>query len=128
MVSPAYAASDEAPAGLSIELSSAEELPGTCRMSFLIRNGSALDIDQAVYETVLFSREGQVALMTLLDLKDLPAGRPRVRQFQFDGLECAEIGSVLINGAHACEGEGLAVGACIDGLELTTRTDVELLG
>ncbi|MFD0982728.1 hypothetical protein [Tropicimonas aquimaris] len=49
VIFPAIAASEDAPAGLSIELSSAEDLPGTCRMSFLILNGFAQDIDQAVY-------------------------------------------------------------------------------
>ena len=118
--------SDAEPAALSIELSAADDVGSACRMSFLVRNGTGGDISQAVYEMVLFGREGQVALMTLLDFQELPSGRPRVRQFQFDGLACADISRVLINGAETCDGP--AAGACIDGLELSTRTGTELIG
>ncbi len=112
--------------GLAIELSAADDVGSACRLSFLIQNGTGSDIDQAVYEMVLFGREGQVALMTLLDFKALPSGRPRVRQFQFDGMTCADVTRVLINGAQTCEAED--AGACIDRLELSTRIETELLG
>ena len=111
---------------LAIELSAADDVGGACRMSFLVQNGTGGDIAKAVYEMVLFGREGQVALMTLLDFQELPSGRPRVRQFQFQGLTCADISRVLINGAETCDGP--AAGACIDGLELSTRTGTELIG
>lgn len=112
--------------GLSIELSAADDVGSACRLSFLIQNGTGADIDQAVYEMVLFGREGQVALMTLLDFKALPSGRPRVRQFQFEGMACADVTRVLINGAQTCE--AVDAGVCIDRLELTTRIGTELLG
>lgn len=111
---------------LAIELSAADDVGSACRLSFLVQNGTGGDITQAVYEMVLFGREGQVALMTLLDFQELPSGRPRVRQFQFDGLACADISRVLINGADTCEAENS--GACIDALDLTTRTTTELIG
>lgn len=121
-------AEETATPGIAIELSATEDQDGACRMSFLIRNHHPQDIDGVVFETVLFSATGQVARMTLLDFEDLPTGRPRVRQFQFDGLGCAAISSVLINGADSCRGEGLIPGACDKGLVLSTRTDVELIG
>ena len=111
---------------LAIELSAADDVGSACRMSFLVQNGTGGDIAQAVYEMVLFGREGQVALMTLLDFQDLPMGRPRVRQFQFEGLACDDISRVLINGAQTCEGGD--ADACIDGLDLSTRTKTELIG
>ena len=111
---------------LGIELSAADDVGSACRLSFLVQNGTGGDIAQAVYEMVLFGRDGQVALMTLLDFQELPSGRPRVRQFQFEGLACADISRVLINGAETCAGAD--EGACIDGLELTTRTGTELIG
>ena len=120
------AAPADGPKGLSIELSAADDVGSACRMSFLVQNGTGGDISQAVYEMVLFGGEGQVALMTLLDFQELPSGRPRVRQFQFEGLACADISRVLINGAETCAGAD--EGACIDGLELTTRTGTELIG
>lgn len=126
---PAGAAgTGDPPAGVSIELSTAEDTEGACRLSFVIVNGLEADIASAVYEAVLFSGQGQVARMTLLDLQELPAGRPRVRQFRFEGLACGDIGRVLINGAHACTGAGLTPAACIVGLRLNSLSDMELVG
>lgn len=118
-------AQDDGP-GVAIELSAAETVGSACRMSFLITNGHNADIDQAVYEIVLFDKAGGVAQLTLLDFRDLPAGRPRVRQFQFDGMACADIPRVLINGADTCT--GVPDGGCIDNLNLSTRTGSELIG
>lgn len=116
------------PAGIAIELSTAEDQDGACRMSFVIRNHHPQDIDGVVFETVLFGASGQVARMTLLDFEDLPSGRPRVRQFQFDAMGCAAISSILINGSDSCLGDGLPPEACDNGLILSTQTDIELIG
>jgi len=114
--------------GVSIELSTAEMVGDACRLSFVVQNGHGQDIVSSVYETVLFSTAGQVAKLTLLDFQDLPAGRLRVRQFQFAGLACGEISRVLINGADTCEGDKLPDGACDKGLTLRSLTDMELIG
>ena len=123
---PAAKAEDTPAPSIAIELSAAEDIDGACRMSFLATNSSAADVDQAVYEVVLFGANGGVAQLTLLDFRDLPAGRPRVRQFQFAGMACGDIPRVLINGAATCN--GLPEGGCIDNLLLSTRTGTELIG
>ncbi len=122
---PAMAEEARAP-GISIELSAGEDVGSACRLSFLITNGHPAGIAQAVYEVVLFGPNGGVAQMTLLDFRDLPAGRPRVRQFQFDKLACADIPRILINGAETCA--GAPDGGCIDNLLVSTRTGTELIG
>jgi len=123
---PAAKAEDTPAPSIAIELSAAEDIDGACRMSFLATNSGAADVDQAVYEVVLFGTNGGVAQLTLLDFRDLPAGRPRVRQFQFAGMACRDIPRVLINGAATCS--GLPEGGCIDNLLLSTRTGTELIG
>lgn len=114
--------------GLQIELNDAADVDDTCRISFLVENRLGTDLSGAVFETVLFDASGAVERLTLFDMRNLPAGRPRVRQFQIDGVPCAGIGRILINGAQTCTGEGVAEGACMDSLTLTSRTDIELLG
>ncbi|MEQ8903125.1 MAG: hypothetical protein RID11_05110 [Roseovarius sp.] len=101
---------------------------GGCRLSFVIRNGLEADIDSLVTEAVLFDAEGQVATMTLFDFGTLPAGRPRVRQFDLAGQGCDGISGVLVNGIGTCEGEGLTPAVCLDGLRLSSETDVEVSG
>lgn len=115
-------------AHLSIELNAVETVEDACRISFLIQNGHDFDIDQAVFEAVLFNADGRVDRLTLFDFGALPAARPRVRQFVVPGLECAALGRLLINGVETCSGADVEGAACTKDLELRSRTDVEILG
>ncbi|WP_420003850.1 hypothetical protein [Arenibacterium sp. LLYu02] len=114
--------------GVQIELNALTEGEGGCRLSFLAQNASGQEISEAIYETVLFDRMGGVMLLTLFDFRDLPLDRPRVRQFDLGGVACAALGRVLINGASRCVVEGQDSAACTEGLTLSSRTDVEVLG
>ncbi|MEQ9259795.1 MAG: hypothetical protein RIG84_11920 [Roseovarius sp.] len=125
---PALAQDQSSAPHVSVELNAAEPGEGSCKLSFLIVNSHAEPIEKAVYETVLFNGNGQVERLTLFDFGELPAGRPRVRQFTVNGLACENLSQILINGAHECTAPGLAPEACEQGLELATRTDVELIG
>lgn len=128
MATPA-AAEDDPPAGtLRIELNAAQDVEGACRISFVAENRLGADIARAVFEAVLFDSDGVVERLTLFDFRDLPRGRPRVRQFQIDGQACASIGRILINGAQTCDGADLADGACTERLDLTSRTAIDLIG
>ncbi|MEM6618243.1 MAG: hypothetical protein AAF761_03820 [Pseudomonadota bacterium] len=121
---PAFA--EEEPAGVSLELNKLADAASGCTLTFLVSNGQAADIDQAVWEAVLFDRGGQVDRLTLFDFGELPAGRPRVRQFVVPDLTCGNLGQVLLNGVHACTApEGTA---CDTGLTLKSRTDADLNG
>nr|WP_261395655.1 hypothetical protein [Salipiger bermudensis] len=121
------AAQDSAPA-LTLELNAQEQVETGCKLSFLARNGHPTAIDKVVYETVLFDTTGQVERLTLFDFGTLPAGKPRLRQFVVPGLQCDGLGQILINGASTCEAGELGASACIEGLGLTSRTDVEMMG
>ena len=106
---------------LSLTLAGATEAEGACRLSFLAENGLGSDLDELVVEAVIFTRAGAVERLLLLDFRDLPAGKPRVRQFDLAGLRCAALGQVLINGVETCEGADEA--ACADALETGSRVD-----
>jgi len=115
-------------AHLSIELNAVDPVDDACRISFLIQNGHPFDIEQAVYEAVLFDSEGRVDRLTLFDFGTLPAARPRVRQFVVPGLACESLGRLLINGVETCTGPEVTGAACTKDLELQSRTDVEIIG
>lgn len=118
------AAQDTAP--LSIELNAQEQTDQGCKLSFLARNATGADINAAVFETVLFDTNGQVDRLTLFDFAALPANKPRLRQFVVPGLQCDALGQVLINGIATCEAD--AGEQVCDGLTLSSRTGVEMLG
>ncbi|MCL3883376.1 hypothetical protein [Marivita sp. GX14005] len=113
---------------LAVELNAADDGDDACRLSFLVENSLGADLDEAVFETVIFDATGAVDRLTLFDMRDLPEGRPCVRQFLIDGIACTGIGRILINGAQSCSGAGLPEGACTDNLNLSSRTGIELLG
>ena len=118
-------AANVAPA-LSVELNTATQIEGACQLTFLAT--SPQSIDQLVLETVLITRDGAVDRLTLFDLRDIPAARPRVRQFNVPQLTCDDLGQVLINGVATCDGAGLTPAICAAALTLTTRTDIEVSG
>ncbi|MHA3916078.1 hypothetical protein [Halovulum sp. GXIMD14793] len=123
----AIAQSEDTP-HVSVELNASDPVDTGCRISFVIQNSHATDIEKAVYEAVLFDTEGRVDRLTLFDFGNLPSNRPRVRQFVVPDLNCADLGRLLINGSETCDGAGLAPDACTRGLELKSRTKTEVIG
>lgn len=119
---------EESRQGVFLELNSMSAGKAGCLLSFVAQNGSETSIDRIVFETVLFTTEGRVAQLTLLDFGPLPPSVPRVRQFEFPGTSCQSIGRVLINGTQTCESGGAGGGACSAPLSLTSKTDAELIG
>ncbi len=117
-----------APPQLSIELNAVDTIGESCRLTFLLTNSMATDIDKFVAETVLFSDQGTVELLTLFDFAALPKGRARVRQFQVPDVSCDRLGMVLFNGADTCDGTDHTATSCTAALRLTSRTKIELAG
>lgn len=119
---------EEADASLFLELNNAQNDGDACRLTFLVRNETGISIDQAVFETVIFDTAGGVVNLSLFDFRDLPAQRPRVRQFQLPKMTCEAVGRMLINGANTCVVNGSENTICDEGLSLSSRLSVELLG
>ncbi len=108
---------------LDIELNAAQDREGGCRMSFVAMNGLGSDLSELVLEAVIFTPDGGVDRLALLDFQDLPQARPRVRQFDLPDLPCAQVGQVLINAVNACSGPGLTPEICSAAITLRSRLD-----
>ncbi len=124
---PAATPASASPA-LKVELNAADTTEANCKLTFLITNELSAPLDKAVYETVLFDREGTVNRLTLFDFGELPVGRPRVRQFVVPQTTCENLGRILFNGARSCDGAGIEAGTCESALAPATRTEIEVLG
>jgi hypothetical protein len=118
------AISQEADGRLSIELNRIDPLDGACRLTFLVENGLGEDIDGLSLETVLIDANGRVERLTLFEFGVLPNATPRVRQIDIGGVSCDALARVLINGVAACS----AGAACAEALDLSSRTDIEVIG
>lgn len=113
---PPARATEPAPS-LTLELNSLQPTDKGCRFTFVVTNGLGAALDGATYELVLFDAKGMVSRMTLVEFADLPDGKTKVRQFDFPGVECGDLGRVLINDATECRGVGIEPATCIRALE-----------
>lgn len=127
LAGPAFSQDEPAPS-LSLELNALQQQDDACRIIFLAENRLGTDLSALSFETVLIDTDGVVDRLTLFDFQTLPESRTRVRQFDLDQTQCESIGRILINGAAACDGEGLTGTECIDALTLSSKTDAEIAG
>lgn len=118
---------DKAPR-LSLELNTIYDVESACRLTFVTRNQTGTTIDSAVFEAVIFDKSAGVASLSLFDFRDLPADKPRVRQFDVTDMVCDNIGQVLINGASSCVIDGIDSQVCNTALTVNSRISVEMLG
>jgi hypothetical protein len=118
------AAAAAAPA-LLVELNAMQPIDNGCRFTFLTRNGLGGQLESAAFELVLFDKAGLVSRLTIVDFKDLPDGKTKVRQFDFAGIDCADVSRVLVNDATQCVGDGIEPEACIAHLKTETRSQTE---
>ncbi len=128
LAAPAVPASAQQGGGgsLTLQLDSLAPAGAACRVTLVAANGLGGDIAKVAYEFVFFDRDGRVELLTVLDLRDLPAGRTRVRQFDLPGIDCAGVSRLLVNDAKACDGAGIDAGACLARLETTSKAGIPL--
>lgn len=124
----AQAQTNETNSGILVELNTTKQVDGGCQLTFVTSSDYDEGVTKVVFETVLFDTEGSVQLLTLFDFGAIPAGRPRVRQFIVPQTSCESLGQILINGVSTCNVPGVPETACADGLQLDSRTDVEMIG
>lgn len=108
---------------LSLELNAVAEQDSGCRITFVATNTLGADISALVVEAVIFTPDGLVDRLALLDFQTLPQTRPRVRQFDLPGLACDRIGQVLINAVGTCTATGVEPATCAAAMTVSTRID-----
>ncbi|ESX16063.1 hypothetical protein NKH34_19015 [Mesorhizobium sp. M1148] len=118
---PAWAQSAPAPQ-LSLELNAVQPSDKGCRLTFVVNNALGADLSKAAFEIALFNEAGIVDRLSVLDFKDLPAGKTKVIRFDLAGTECTKLSRVLINSATECA--GVKPGACMRGLKTQTKTGI----
>ena len=110
---------------LLLDLNALQSSNGGCRLTFVVSNGLPTPIDRAAFEMALFDKEGVVDRLTVLDFKDLPAGKTKVSRFDLSGTDCANISRVLVNDATACAGAGTDAKACMSSLKTESKSGVQ---
>ncbi len=119
----AWAQSAPAPA-LDLELNAAQPSEKGCRLTFVVTNTLGADLSKAAFEIALFNTADVVDRLTVLDFKDLPAGKTKVTRFDLAGADCGKLSRVLINSATECAGSGIEPTACMRALKTSTKTAI----
>ena len=108
--------------GLNVELNALAPSERGCLFTFVAGNEMAQSLNKVSFEFVVFNEKGTVERMVVLDFRDLPQGKTKVRQFDLPGTKCDSVKRLLINDAPVCEGEGVTDGACMAGIVTRSNT------
>jgi hypothetical protein len=119
---PAFAQEATAPkAGkIDVELNALTSSQKGCMMTFVAQNDLAMPINKISLELAFFNQSSTVDRITVLDFRDLPIGKKRVRQFDMPNVKCESVSRVIVNDAPVCDGP--AAGECMKGL--VTRSQI----
>jgi hypothetical protein len=119
------ALAQEAKPSLLLELNGVQASEKGCRLTFLVKNDLGAELSRAAFEVALFNELGVVDRLTVLDFKELPAGKTKVTRFELAGTDCAKVTRVLINSATECQGAGIEPAACMRQLATSSKAGIE---
>jgi hypothetical protein len=105
---------------LNVELNALTPSAKGCMMTFVAENDMASPINKISFELAFFNDKSTVDKLTVLDFRDLPVGKKRVRQFDMPNVKCEAVTRVIINDTPICDGP--AAGECKTAL--TTRSQI----
>lgn len=95
-------------------------------MTFVALNKLSAAINKVSFELAFFNGKHAVDRITVLDFRDLPQGKKRVRQFDMPNVKCESVTRILINDTPVCDGP--VVGECMKGLVTRSQTSVPFEG
>ena len=122
----AYAQDAAAASKLDVELNALTPSQKGCMMTFVAENNLATPINKISFELAFFNDKNAVDKITVLDFRDLPQGKKRVRQFDMPNVKCESVTRILINDTAVCDGP--AAGECVKGLVTRSQISVPFEG
>ncbi|ARQ59563.1 UNVERIFIED_ORG: hypothetical protein GGE64_002223 [Rhizobium etli] len=109
-------------ASLNVELNALAPSQKGCMMTFVALNQLPAAINKVSFELAFFNDKNAVDRITVLDFRDLPQGKKRVRQFDMPNVKCESVTRILINDTPVCDGP--AAGGCMK--DLVTRSQISV--
>jgi hypothetical protein len=111
---------------LNVELNALAPSQKGCMMTFVAENDLASAINKISFELAFFNEKNTVDRITVLDFRDLPVGKKRVRQFDMPNVKCESVSRIIINDTPVCDGPG--AGECMKGLVTRSQISVPFEG
>ncbi len=113
-------------AGLKLELNRLQPQPEACRTYLLFGNEMNVGFTKLVLDFVFFDSDGIIARRSLVNAAPLPADKTVVKIFDVAGIDCANLGRVLLNSVQACDTDGDAIEDCLSIVTLSSRAEATL--
>ena len=111
---------------LTVELNALAPSQKGCMMTFVAENDMATPINKISFELAFFNEKNAVDRVSVLDFRDLPLSKKRVRQFDMPGVKCETVSRIIINDTPVCDGP--AAGECKAALTTRSQTSVPFEG
>lgn len=102
---------------LSIQLNKLEPDGEDCRAYIVLENAADRHYESLRLDLVLFDADGIVARRLAVQAAPLAAGKTSVKVFGIDGLDCGDIGRVLLNDVLECKAGGVGAADCLAAIE-----------
>lgn len=111
---------------LDVELNALTPSQKGCMMTFVAQNNLPTAISKISFELAFFNDKNAVDKITVLDFRDLPQGKKRVRQFDMPNVRCEAVTRILVNDTPVCDGP--AAGECMKALVTRSQISVPFEG
>jgi hypothetical protein len=106
---------------IELELNTAAEVDGVCRLTYVATNATSVGLEKAAYEVAVFDIDGIVQRLVVLEFGWLPSGKTRVVQFDLPDQKCTAISRISVNSAVECASAEGAQTVCRDSQLLSSR-------
>ncbi|WP_205789809.1 Tat pathway signal protein [Microvirga makkahensis] len=113
----------KAATSLRVELNKIEAAGENCRTYFLIDNRQQEAWRSLKLDLFALDKDGVAAKRLAVEVGPVPGRKTLIKLFDFPGLSCPQIGSVLLNDVVACEGAGTSREECLATIETTSKVD-----
>jgi len=104
-----------------LELNTATDVSGSCRLTFVATNGTSVALTQTSYEVAAFDSKGVVSSILVLEFGELPLNKTRVVQFDLPNLACSDLSRILVNGQDTCKAGATDSDVCMKSLSASSR-------
>ncbi|WP_343081891.1 hypothetical protein [Ostreiculturibacter nitratireducens] len=108
----------------NLELNTAREVNGGCRLTYVATNNMGVELEAASYEVAVFDKDGAVSRLLILEFGKLPVNKTKVVQFDLAEDSCGNISRLLVNSVAECSTAGGAQEGCMEALATSSRTDI----
>lgn len=113
--------------GVSIELNKLEAAETACQAYVVVENAEETAFEAFSIDLVAFDGAGVISKRLAVDLAPLRAGKTSVKVFGLAGVDCADVGRLLINGVLDCRDAQGRRADCHDLVRATSKAAAPLI-